>query len=197
MNHLSFPFTFKPKSILFVLFYLIAFLNIGCYEYGATGPAGGIVIWCPNGMEGQQNCPHGIEAAPIDIEISGNFFHEWGCNGIDVDGADSTALTDGGVNTAQILLAGCTSDYGNAVAAYAALDFSYNGYDDWFLPSLDELGYIFSHRVALGVVTGTQYWSSSEFDATSAWAMEVGEGTSWLIAPKNADGFRVRPVRYF
>ena len=69
------------------------------------------------------------------------------------------------------------------------------GYCDWFLPNKDQLNQIYIHRSALGGMVGTYYWSSSESDATKAWAQDFSTGEQ-LEGNKTNTG-RVRPVRMF
>ena len=74
-------------------------------------------------------------------------------------------------------------------------DFVSNGYSDWFLPNKEQLQQIYSHRFALVGIESTYYWSSSESDATKAWAEDFTTGKQ-LDGNKTNTG-RVRPVRYF
>ncbi|MEI7749071.1 MAG: DUF1566 domain-containing protein [Chlorobiaceae bacterium] len=81
--------------------------------------------------------------------------------------------------------------YGARVAANAFVE----GYSDWFLPNKEQLLQIYSHRFALVGIESTYYWSSSESDATKAWAEDFTTGKQ-LDGNKTNTG-RVRPVRYF
>ena len=81
--------------------------------------------------------------------------------------------------------------YGARVAANAFVE----GYSDWFLPNKEQLQQIYSHRFALVGIESTYYWSSSESDATKAWAEDFTTGKQ-LDGNKTNTG-RVRPVRYF
>ena len=126
------------------------------YQIGDTGPAGGIVFHVTG-------CG-GLEAAPEDQSTG----VKWGCIGIELTGADGTAVGTGAQNTADIL-AGCNE---SPIAAEIADSYSLNGYKDWFLPSKDELHlmYINLHLNGLGgFVEGPQYWSSSEATNLSGW----------------------------
>ena len=42
-------------------------------------------------------------------------------------------------NTLDIINFGCSTEFGGISAAQAALDYEYNGYADWYLPSSEEL----------------------------------------------------------
>ena len=71
-----------------------------------------------------------MEAAPEDQGVV-----QWGCLGTPIPGADGIAVDTGAPNTVDILL-GCTT---TGIAADLADDYMLDGFDDWFLPSKDEL----------------------------------------------------------
>jgi hypothetical protein len=151
------------------------------YEIGDLGPAGGIVFYIYAGGL------HGLEAAPADQSYGA----AWGCYGTEIAGADGTGLGTGAQNTADIL-AGC-SDTG--IAAELADNYSLNGYDDWFLPSKDELNLLWQKKGVVGGFADNDYWSSTEYDSGGAWSQnfffgnQVGVGKSATL--------RVRAVRAF
>lgn len=118
------------------------------YAIGDTGPAGGKVFYITDGGL------HGLEVAPADQ--SGGA--EWGCYGTLIAGADGTAVGTGAQNTADIL-AGC-SEAGRA--ASIADEYTLGEYDDWFLPSRDELNLLYQQRSELGGFTTNAYWSSTQ-----------------------------------
>ncbi|HOW82613.1 MAG TPA: DUF1566 domain-containing protein [Spirochaetota bacterium] len=90
-----------------------------------------------------------------------------------------------------------------ASAAQFCLDYSYNDgettYDDWFLPSWDELGQMYAMLKARGTGNFTNYfyWSSSEYNANNAFMIYFATGEAdW--DNKNPSGTTlVRPVRAF
>ena len=61
------------------------------------------------------------------------------------------------------------------IAARVADDYSLNGYDDWFLPSKDELDELYLNRLVVGGFAGA-YWSSSEVDGNFAWRQSFFDG---------------------
>jgi hypothetical protein len=83
-------------------------------------------------------------------------------------------------------------------AAKACDNFTYGGYDDWFLPSLNELTAMYTELKAngLGYFADTPYWSSMEYSNSEAYAVDFTDGSS---APreKHHQYLRVRPVRAF
>lgn len=110
-----------------------------------------------------------------------------------LSGVTATALGTGKTNTASIVALYPAEDN----AARFCADFSVTEgtvtYDDWFLPSKDELYKLYETRV--NYFEDGEYWSSSEIDATHAWGF-VFSGFGWDIRIKNGIE-RVRPVRYF
>ena len=79
-------------------------------------------------------------------------------------------------------------------------DLVYNGFDDWFLPSRDELNlmYVNLYKAGLGSFIDESYWSSSENgnDATRAWNQDFYLGGQFDDNQRRGI-FRVRAVRAF
>lgn len=115
--------------------------------------AGGIIFYIDG--TGQ----HGLVCAPTDQSISS----PWGCYGTTITGADGFSIGTGNQNTIDIVN-GCST---NSIAAKICYDLVLNGYDDWFLPSRDELGLMYTNLKANGLgsfAVFSVYWSSSELD---------------------------------
>ncbi len=74
---------------------------------------------------------HGFIAAPYDQGTDVG----WGCYGTVIPGADGTELSTGFQNTLDIVT-GCNQI---DIAAQICNDLVLNGYDDWFLPSKDQV----------------------------------------------------------
>jgi hypothetical protein len=74
-------------------------------------------------------------------------------------GASGTAIGTGASNTAT-MIANCTGG-----AGFSAAGLTLGGYSDWFLPSSDELGVMYTNRTTIGI-TGDEatylYWGSTE-----------------------------------
>lgn len=105
---------------------------------------------------------HGIIAAETDqYNInSTNYKGQWGCSATDeVRDAQGTAIGTGKTNTIAISTA-CSGS--PDIASRICSDLVLNSYDDWYLPSKDELNKLYINRVAIGGFTGEYYWSSSE-----------------------------------
>ena len=137
----------------------------------------------PGYIEGEY---HGLIAAPMDQLTPAT----WGCQGI-IIGGTSTDFGTGNANTIAIVN-GCDS---TGIAARICNDLVLNGYEDWYLPSKDELNKLYLNKDAIGGFTLTVYRSSSEFDIDFAWAHHFTNG-SQEIYYKDGPG-NVRAVRAF
>ena len=128
---------------------------------------------------------HGLIAPQNDQSTS----VQWGCYGTSIPGAVS--LTDGNANTTAI--------YNNCatrpIAASVCYDLTLNGYNDWYLPAKDQLNYLYQQRALVGGFSSSDYWSSSEYNAFSAWAQVFVNG-SQNVYGKDYTG-SVRCVRSF
>jgi hypothetical protein len=83
-------------------------------------------------------------------------------------------------------------------AAYYCVNLTSEGYDDWFLPSKDELKLMLSKNLRDVLNMDTyNHWSSTEINATKAWVINY---FGWLHDdwPK-VDGSNAiaRPIRAF
>jgi hypothetical protein len=146
----------------------------------------------PGYVEGQT---HGIIAAPSDQAKN----IAWLPPVLNYEfppaiGAGGKALGTGNTNTNQIVTAYGKGNY----AAKLCYDLVLNGYDDWYLPSIDELEKLYVNRAAVGGFVETDlYWSSSEYDKDSAWYFYfIDDGGANYEGTKN-DTRPVRAVRAF
>lgn len=87
------------------------------------------------------------------IDNSSSVF--WGTQGVTI-GADSN--TDGESNTDMIVASEGEGEYAASICANLV---SY-GYDDWYLPSIDELDAMYQNLATIGMPSSGLYWSSTE-----------------------------------
>tara|TARA_B110000114_G_scaffold156843_1_gene170951 strand:+ start:24 stop:1124 length:1101 start_codon:yes stop_codon:yes gene_type:complete len=109
-------------------------------------------------------------------------------NGSDITATEATEtdIGTGPTNTNDII-----SSQGGAAGSYAAgicADYSVTEggvtFDDWFLPSKDELYKLYINKAAIGGFANTYYWSSTEFSSTRALVQDMQYGGQ-LDMPKN------------
>lgn len=143
--------------------------------------AGGLVFYTYGGG-------HGLVCAESDQSAGA----EWGCLETLIGGT-STDLYTGAANT-EAIVAGCTEP---GIAAKLCYDLSLNGYDDWFLPSIDELALMYTNLYLQDLVyfASDWYWSSSEDSRFNAWTQGFGSGGQ--LSEGKANTRRVRAVRAF
>jgi len=153
--------------------------------YTVGDPCQGGIIAYLNGTGG------GVIAQIADLSAG----KIWGCSGSTL-GASGTAVFTGELNTITIKNLCGTTD----IAARACWDLTDGGFSDWHLPSKDELGYLYTNRVAIGgfdTGAGTSYyWSSSEhFSNTSSYAWSHYFNTNSAGSRAKTSTARVRAVR--
>ncbi len=151
------------------------------YAIGDIGPAGGKVFYDKGSFSDGWRY---LEAWTTDE--SG--YYQWKTSRT-TTGGTSTVIGTGAANTSA--MAGIAHP-----AAERARNTTYGGYDDWFLPSKDELNQMYIQLSIIGGFVGVYYWSSSEDDSDSAWDQDFSYGirsADW----KDNDFNRVRLVRAF
>ena len=132
---------------------------------------------------------HGLIAAPNDQSIG----VEWSSGSFILTNATGTTIGTGKANTSTIVTAIGTGSY----AAKVCDDLVLNGYDDWFLPSKDELDALYKQRNMVGGFAPSYYWSSSESSASSAWVQSFMSGKQDSGPAKLRNEFNVRAIRAF
>jgi len=150
---------------------------------------GGIVAYIlQSGDPGYDaNIQHGLIAATADQSTG----IQWYNGSYVVTGATGTAIGTGQANTTAIVEKQGAGSY----AAKLCHDLTVGGYNDWFLPSKDELNKLYINKVAIGGFADLSYWSSSELSANYAWGQYFGSGGQGSYG-KNGTA-RVRAVRAF
>jgi hypothetical protein len=70
-----------------------------------------------------------------------------------------------------------------------------SGYNDWHLPSRDELNKLYLARTLIGGFSDERYWSSTESDQHSALSQQFLDGSEDVIS--KMERLLVRPIRTF
>ena len=137
---------------------------------------------------------HGLIAAANDQTSA-----PWSPN-TESTGATGTALGTGLANTNKIISThgGTAGSYTYAAGICADYSVTEGGvkYDDWYLPSKDELNKMYINRNKIGGFATNFYWSSTGLDYDGAWVQDFSNGDQYYYGNGNYAG-RVRAVRAF
>jgi TolB-like protein len=159
------------------------------YKVGDRGPSGGWIFYDKGRV---LNGWRYLEAAPRDEPTA-----EWGANDKRVGGTN-TGVGAGKRNTELILeyLNSTTRETGRA-AQFCDEQFA-GSFDDWFLPSKDELNLMYQNLKVkgLGGFGSGSYWSSSEVDSDWTWVQRFSDGEQNSRMDKNGT-LSVRAIRQF
>jgi hypothetical protein len=167
------------------------------YKIGDTGPAGGIVFYDKGNNQGGWRY---LEAAPADIGNAVYCTEELKINEMEAFNDDEgRGIGKGKSNTAYIMELAGKKGGGFGWAAQLCEAYEHNGYDDWFLPSRDELNYMYGNLYmrGMGELRQENYWSSTgHWNTYQAWHQNFSNGeqaTDYIMS----GNYRVRAVRQF
>ncbi|MBK7230693.1 MAG: VCBS repeat-containing protein [Saprospiraceae bacterium] len=134
---------------------------------------------------------HNNEFALIAAPRDQNHTH-WGCEGVEINGADSSGIGSGEENTRHII------DQCNepGIAAHQADTLTLNGFTDWYLPSINELQLMIEslYDHGFGFISQNYYWSSTESNKNRAWGYST-LGKQILEINKNDKFRKFHPIR--
>ena len=163
----------------------------GTYALRDIGPAGGYIFYDKGSYS---NGWRYLEAAPAFTEMLSK---DWGKMGIFIGGTE-WAIGKGQSNTTTIIgIQGTGGPYAAQLCDYLEVENNGVTYSDWFLPSKDELNLMYLNLKGFEVAyfAASNYWSSSEADASLAWAQYFGSDHQYTTH-KDYDK-RVRASRAF
>ncbi len=184
------------------------------YEIGDTGPSGGYIFYVDT--EDQYTWTY-LEASHENYEWD---HKEFGGTGYEVGtAAQSTAIGTGAANTAAIVAEygdaepdGGKTDYAAKLCADLSVEYEGKTYDDWFLPSRDELWEIWWNLVSdqseanegngavrdddIGNFGAHGYLSSTEDSADNSWTRYFLNGNE-ASSSKQANLYWIRAIRAF
>lgn len=185
------------------------------YSIGDPGPAGGLVFYDKgeygDGWRFLEAASAGWSGSPYDPKA------QWGAFPFTMNGAVlKTGLGDGLENSEHIVNYNkhiqanretydqlpegqkvLAYDHNGTVAAALCLDAVINGFDDWYLPSQDELELVRNnlYKNNLGSLQADLFWSSSMSNDRSGTMMNFWNGA--IGGSYSNTSYYVRPVRKF
>jgi uncharacterized repeat protein (TIGR02543 family) len=159
---------------------------------GGTGPAGGTIFYDKGSYSDGWRY---LELAPVSTETTA----QWGASGTFLGAYDESIGT--GLTNTTLIADSLDSNGETGRAAQICRDLEVGGYDDWFLPSINELWEVFDIKY-LGygdIVLGGVYWSSTESwqQQTEAKALQLNASSATADYPQKTAERYVRAVRRF
>ena len=166
---------------------------VSVYSIGDTGPAGGIIFYDKGNNTGGWRY---LEAAPADIA------HTLFAAREEIQPRTERVVGSGKANTQAIMVEANNRGGGFGWAAQACDALVVNGFNDWYLPSRDELNFMYGNLYmhGLGNFRSEKYWSStfsrSNWAGGHWWVVNFSNGNHGDEVGRN-NQYRVRPIRQF
>lgn len=128
---------------------------------------------------------HGLVCTPEDQDLV-----VWECTGQFILGIKTELGT--GFNNTIAIVNNCSNS--NDIAAGLCYNLVFNQYDDWYLPSRDELNLIYTnvYKNGLGNFQYNSYRSSSDYDGNSTWTQQFPNGTQYNLWKTSKVGRAIR-----
>lgn len=190
--HLQFKI-FRMKNIIVIILttFFGSFINAQVIPIGFIKPpivgqsyGGGIVayILVSGDLGYVAGQTHGIIASVSDLNGGSKIVWNAGTTDI-ITGATETAIGTGLANTNKIIASQGNGNY----AAKICKDYRGGGFDDWYLPSIEELRKLSLNRTLIGGFKIFYYWSSTEISASRA-------NDLYITDPNYIGSYNKRPI---
>jgi hypothetical protein len=133
------------------------------YKTGDTGPAGGIVFYDKGNNSGGWRY---LEISPVETERTAPIYLT-----TRKEVVGGRRLGDGKTNTRKFIVQYQREGGGINSAAWLCDELTVNGFDDWYLPSLDEVLYMYNNLYlkGLGDLKPDSYWTSTVGYVNDIW----------------------------
>jgi hypothetical protein len=164
------------------------------YRVGDTGPAGGIIFYDKGSNTGGWRY---LEAAPSETDRVATMLPNTSINRI-IDNLADRRLGAGKNNTQMLNVFFEDNRIGMNTAAWHAYNLEINGFEDWYLPSIEELLLMYNNIYARDRSSGfrmVKYWSSS-YPGRNATCVDFASGKEDIMWTSDNDA-RVRACRQF
>jgi hypothetical protein len=132
---------------------------------------GGVIFWIDSTGE------HGLIAAEHDYRNKAIFWTDWASPEEYAEtGAKGKQIGSGKGNSRKILQTLGKPEFGGVpYAAEVCHKLELNGYNDWYLPSVEELLAMYQVKDLIGGFGDRAYWSSTEFNGENAYRVFFGD----------------------
>ena len=170
---------------------------------GSKGPAGGIIFYDKGSYSDGWRY---LEAASEDLGSYVFGYYRNSYSATDKTVGTSSSVGSGESNTKALVNAMGSYVYTDSSGSYSTsyyyaakkcYDCTLGGKSDWYLPSKEELKLMYTnlHSKDLGSFSSGYYWSSTEYDGSSAYFVCFANGYSGYNY--RSSSFHVRPIRSF
>jgi len=184
---------FSKKLFLgFIFLFIVSRFSIfgQVYEVGDLGPADGVIVYVNTSLD--DDWWYLEVAVPSTIRGIEEPQAPWLFSPLSMGNLLSSDIGQGLENT-QYLISFLEQRGIRGTAAQIAHEYEQNGYDDWFLPSKDELMLVFQAREFIPGLVGS-YWSSTP-NNTDAWLQDMDGGNQFAVSQMFP--VKILPMRRF
>ncbi len=129
-----------------------------------------------------------LEVAPNDVTHNNLV---WGCS-MFVSGLSNDL--GAGLNNTGLITAACSA---SGSAARLCENAVINNKGDWFLPSKDEIDYLYDLKVAGIFTISSTLYTSSQFSTTEAFGLTFSNGSYQFLSKNQYTGAKAWPIRRF
>ncbi|NQW72392.1 MAG: fibronectin type III domain-containing protein [Actinobacteria bacterium] len=162
------------------------------YAVGDTGPGGGKVFYRATTPFTSAGSACGSSCSYLEVGPRSAATITWcASTTTQVAGTFGTAVGTGYQNTQNMRNSTTTC----ATGAWQWATTTSGGLSDWYLPSKNELAFIYATRTAVSLVGDQSYWSSSQSYSDTAWYHQFAQSTGYEGMKKQPK--YVLPVRAF
>ena len=185
--------TYQPGDSFTITENIILYVQWGAFETGDIGPAGGHIFYDKGSFSSGWRY---MEAAPAS---GGTKWTKWAATYTN-QLSTSSDIGKGKANTATIVAALDASGETDYAAKFCdSLSLTSGGvtYDDWFMPSMDELREMYRSlgSKSIGGFGTVKYWSSTDYYYKQAYILDFMDGHETEYEKKFS--INVRAVRWF
>jgi len=168
------------------------------YKVGGFGPAGGIIIYDKGRYSKGWRY---LEVAPQEAEFAAKWGEKKTYISNDSNDRNYSKLVGSGMNNTHIIMEKLkkNNQLNNDFAANRCVNLNFNGFNDWFLPSYDELKLMYNKLKdkGLGGFRNSIYWSSTEVSSKNALTVNFIMGRGSNNGRSKNNSYSIRPLRMF